>query len=324
MRHHVAFSPVRKATTSSFGRILTVSLVSLTISGCARKASSPCGFGTLSEYVAYNDSARQIFPQEYIDQLKQTVFQHGELDHLPDSAIIVHYADTEKFLSSAGYQSDEWTTLLTGTTDPNVLYVVHPEKGRSFIVNSRLAGRGRHRHANGGAWSFGVRKVVHIGTSCLLGNGIANSNLVVSLGSYKDGAAVLLSDYDGRHVGPIAKPDANLVRAIESALKHENIAFQESIGYTIPVFYFQPSGLMRALLDTKECANVLRPGYIEMEEAPFFQTCKRMHIESASIIIGSDRYVLSNNEPKHEWLGDTGEAIKLAFKSAIEAMEVTH
>jgi hypothetical protein len=130
-----------------------------------------------------------------------------------------------------------------------------------------------------------------------------------------------LSDYEGERLAPIAQPDPDLVRAIESALHHRHIPFQESIGYTIPVFYFQPSGLMQALLATNPRAKAPRPAYLEMEQAPFFQTCHRMHIASASIVVGSDRYVLSNSELKHEWLGDTAEAIKLASESALEALD---
>jgi uridine phosphorylase len=235
----------------------------------------------------------------------------------------VHVADVEHILSSAGYQASEWTTISTGTTDPNVLYVVRPKKGGSFIVNRGLPGAGGIATQTAELGALGVRKVVHIGTSCLLGRGMADSNLVVSLGSFKDGATVLLSDYVGRRVAPIAKPDPNLVGAIESVLMRHHIAFQESLGYTIPVFYFQPSGLMNALLATNQCANLARPAYLEMEQASFFQTCHRMHMQSASIVVGSDRYVLTNRELKHEWLGDTDAAVTRAFKTALEAMDAT-
>jgi purine-nucleoside phosphorylase len=308
-------------STVSLLKIAIVQLLCLATAGCVCRQPQAGKFGNLQEYSQYNDTARQIFPDDYITSLKQGRFQHGELDHLPDCAIILHFADMESFLLSAGYQTNQWTEIATGTTDPNVLYVVHPKAGRPFLVNRGLPGAGGIATQTAELGALGVRKVVHIGTAGLLGKTILDADLVVSIGSYKDGAGVLLSDYHDGQIDPVAKPDPDLVWQIEAVLKHHNLVFTESTGYTVPIFYFQPSGLIEALLTPQRSAGVVSPGYIEMEEAPFFQTCKRMHLQAASIVVGSDRYAMADGELKHVWLGDTDEAVKTAFKSAVEALQ---
>jgi uridine phosphorylase len=304
-------------------KILILPLLSLMVAGCECQHPQAHEFGNLREYSQYNDTARQIFPDDYIASLKKGRFQHGELDHLPDCAIILHFADMEAFLVSAGFDTNQWTEIATGTTDPNVLYVVHPQTGRPFIVNRGLPGAGGIATQTAELGALGIRKVVHIGTAGLLGNAIPDNNLIVSRGSYKDGAGVLLSDYCDGRIDPVAKPDPDLVVRIKAALKHQKRPYAESTGYTVPVFYFQPCGLIQALFAGKGWAGKEPPGFIEMEQAPFFQTCQVMHMQAASIVVGSDRYAVANGELTHEWLGDTDAAIKAAFTTAVAALQST-
>jgi Phosphorylase superfamily len=93
----------------------------------------------LGEYSAYTRSERVILPRDYVDYLKREKFTHGELDHLPPGAIILHHDDVEGYLKALGYS--KWEKLQTGETDPNVMYVVR-ENGKEFIVNRGLPGAG--------------------------------------------------------------------------------------------------------------------------------------------------------------------------------------
>src|SRR5262245_24612999 len=70
----------------------------------------------LSEYAAFNDSPRAILPDDYVEYLKKEKFTHGELDHLPKGAIILHHDDVEGYLKQLGYGEGSWTKLQTGAT----------------------------------------------------------------------------------------------------------------------------------------------------------------------------------------------------------------
>jgi len=293
----------------------------LTLLGCSPGRELNCKSPILAEYSTFNDSPRDIVPQDYIAYLKSNTFTHGELDNLPRCAVILHYADMDKFLGLLGYQPTEWTEIATGTTDPNLLYVVRPKSGNSFIVNRGLPGAGGIATQAAELGALGVKSIVHVGTCGFLGESLHAESLVISAGSYKDGAAVLLSDYVDGRVLRIAMPDGLLVQRLRTTLGREGLPFQDAVGYTIPIFYFQPSSLIRHLIKGRLESNKLRPAYVEMEEAPFFETCHRMNIRGASIVVGSDRYTLANGELKHDWLGDTDETMRRAVTASVKALQ---
>jgi purine-nucleoside phosphorylase len=272
----------------------------------------------LGEYSQFNDTSRQIFPGEAIAYLKQTKFTNGELDHLPTLAIILHEANTGQFLKNAGYSTNEWTMLETGTTDPLELFVINATNGSRFIVERGLPGAGGISTQAAELSAMGVKSIVHIGTAAFLGGAIADSNIVISAGAYKDGGAVLLSDFENGKITPIARPQGPLTSKIESVLKGEGVRYQSALSYTIPVFYFQPTGLMEFLLHR---SKRFQPGYLEMEEAPFFQTCQDMHVAAASLVVGSDRYQMSNGKLQHLWLGDTDPVLQAAFKAVVKSIQ---
>ena len=236
-------------------------------------------------------------------------------------AIILHNAKTEGLLESLGYSTNEWTALETGSTDPNVLYVVRPKGGSGFIVNRGLPGAGGVAMQTAELGALGVRRIIHIGTCGLLGPSLNEKSLIVSTGAYKDGGAVLLSDYHDGRVERLSYPEQDLVRRVSEVLKSDGIAAQQALGYTVPVFYFQPAGLIRSLLEGNCYSGNARPFYTEMEQAAFFETAKRMKLQAASIVVGSDRYTVVGGELRHEWLGDTDTLVKQATKAAIEALQ---
>jgi hypothetical protein len=57
-----------------------------------------------------------------------------------------------------------------------------------------------------------------------------------------------------------------------------------------------------------------------MEQAPFFETCHRMGIEAASIVLGSDRYTFTHNQLKHDYLGNTDKSMQAAFQASVESL----
>src|SRR5215212_7809078 len=160
----------------------------------------------LREYSAYNASERVILPSDYVAYLKREKFTHGELDHLPASAIILHHDDVEGYLKALGYS--KWERLQTGETDPNVMYIVRGEPGKKeFVVNRGLPGAGGITTQAAELAAMGVKEIIHIGTAGLVGTELPDRAIVVSTGCVRDGAAVMLSD-DPRE--SVSYPDVEL------------------------------------------------------------------------------------------------------------------
>jgi purine-nucleoside phosphorylase len=267
----------------------------------------------LGEYSAYTRSERVILPRDYVDYLKREKFTHGELDHLPPGAIILHHDDVEGYLKALGYS--KWEKLQTGETDPNVMYVVR-ENGKEFIVNRGLPGAGGITTQAAELAALGVKRIIHIGTAGFVGTDFPDRAIVVSFGSYKDGAAMMLSDDPKARV---AIPNAALTDRIRASANGTTIS--TGIGFTSPIFYYQPSNLIRDLIDGSRFAKRKFPMFVEMEEAPLFEAAHRARIQAASIVIGSDRYTLDRDgELKHDYFGSTREQEVTALRVAIEAL----
>jgi len=256
----------------------------------------------LAEYTLYNDTPRYNSAQDYITFLKtQPRFAHGELDHLPSAAIILH-GDPKPVLTNLGYTENEWgQPIELGTTDPETLYAVHPKTGAPFIVARGLPGAGGIATETAELAALGVKQLIHIGTSAALGPDLDATRVVISQGAYKDGAAVMLSTSDSH--SRIAYPDAGLNASCINALHTQNTPFSLAAGYTIPIYYSQPSGLIRALL-TSPSFSQRRPQYIEMEEASFFEESQADGLKAASLTIPADRYSFANGTLVHTFLND--------------------
>jgi purine-nucleoside phosphorylase len=265
----------------------------------------------LRDYYIHNDTKRTILPQEYITYLKSSVFTHGELDSLPKSAVILHDCKAEEHLRRLGFSETDWKGLQTGTTDPNLMYIVRRSHGPDFILNRGLPGAGGIATQAAELYALGVNHIVHIGTCGLIGTRLEEGRIILSDGAYKDAAAIMLSEIlPGRDISSldlVAHPSEELTSGLEIRLGNAG-TFSRSVGFTIPIYYFQPEGLIAAVNDPQFYSP--SPGYVEMEQASLFQTAALMHKHAASMVVGADRYVVKDEEVNHEFYDVDCDAAK--------------
>ena len=292
---------------------------SILIAGCSVANRSPV---PLAEYAEFAGSERNNLPESYIDFLRKTRFTHGELDHLPPFAVIL-YGNPEKYLARLGVTADQYSRIELGTTDPNALYVVRPPGHAPFLLNWGLPGGGGVATQAAELIALGSTHIVHIGTSGLIGPEGDDRHVVIASAAYKDGAAVMLSD--GPPIERLARADAVLNALFARLLERDDVPSLTMTGYTIPIYYFQPSGLIDALLRGPEFADS-RPQYIEMEEASFFETARRMHVAAASLTAGADRYTIENGVLKHDFLDDGNVTATLtsALRATMDVFDELH
>jgi uridine phosphorylase len=279
----------------------------------------------LDAYTRFNDTPREIDPRSYIAFLKTTRFRGGELDRLPSCAIVLHDARPLRYLLALGIDTTRVERLVLGSSDPSVLFVVRrhapngPSAGSfsgSFIITPGLPGAGGIAIQTAELGALGTRVIVHVGTSGFLGDVIPDSVAVVSRGSYKDGGAVLLSASSESARAPISRPDSSLSATLHAALTAGGVATMEQTGFTVPIMYFQPSGLIRWLLEGPELAAE-RPAYVEMEQGAFFESARHMKLRAASIVVGSDRYRVKNDTLSHSFVDVASEPAKQRVISAV-------
>ena len=275
-------------------------------------------FKVLDAYTRYASSPAVNNPSDYIGWLKQQPqFQGGKLDNLPTRAIVLHYVDVRKMLNGLGYGDAEIEEISIGHTDSNVLFIVRPKSGRGFIVNRGMPGAGGISTQIAELGALGVTYAIHIGTAGLLGSQLPYASLIVSSGSYKDGAAFLLSSSAEEAAEQIAYPDAGLSDAIEQQLTRAGVTHARGLGFTSPVYYFQKVGLLKALLGFRFDPDKA-PDFVEMEQASLFVTSRLSNVKSASIVAGSDRAVPTGDIVKQEFFdGDMDRFLALALRHAI-------
>jgi purine-nucleoside phosphorylase len=109
-------------------------------------------------------------------------------------------------------------------------------------------------------------------------------------GSYKDGASFLLASNARDTAEQIVFADPELTEAIDRQMTSAHVGHHRALGFTSPVYYFQKVGLLRSLLAFPLDAEKA-PGFVEMEEAPFFVTARPAGMKAASMVVGSDRAV---------------------------------
>jgi uridine phosphorylase len=147
-----------------------------------------------------------------------------------------------------GFYEDDCTELRTGTTDPSLLYVVRKQSfGCDFLLNRGMPGAGGISTQAAELCALGVKYIVHIGTYGLVSSHLVEGRPIVSVGAYKDAAAMMLSHSLDGQLERIARPSAALTKTITDVLGARGLAPQEGVGYTVPIFYLQPSRLLVAL-----------------------------------------------------------------------------
>ena len=273
----------------------------------------------LDEYYQYNDSARENTPDSYIGWLKKSRFKNGELDHLPRFAIILEVSDVVPALS--GIEDKEVKTIELGSASPNLLFVITRKTGASFIVNRGLPGAGGVQTQVAELGALGIQYVVHIGSCGLLNKSLDEKTIIAASGAYKDGAAVMLSDAERGKITPLSLPDAELRTTLVAQMKADGVSFTEGIGYTIPIYYYQPSGLIRSLITGTNHAKTERPLYLEMEQAALFETARISKIKAASLVVTSDRYDIADGKLIHDFTGDTKPAIGKAILESVRVFD---
>jgi purine-nucleoside phosphorylase len=278
-------------------------------------------FKVLDAYSAYAESPAVNSPADYIAWLKkQPQFKDGRLDHLPDRAIILYHVDVRGMLNGLGYGDREIDEIQTGHTDPNTLFIVRPKSGPAFIVNRGLPGAGGVSTQAAELGALGIRYAVHIGTAGLLGGRLPYGSLIVADGSYKDGAAFLLASSAAETAQQIAPADPMLTSLLDRQLAAARVPHVQALGFTSPVYYFQKVGLLKALLRFPFDPGKA-PGFVEMEEAPFFVTARLGNMKAASIVVGSDRAVPTADALRQDFFdGDTDALLALALRHAIAVL----
>jgi purine-nucleoside phosphorylase len=248
----------------------------------------------------FKNSGRLNDPDEYIRYLKtQGRFKRLSIDTVPPYAILLHDSRTEDALVSLGYSPSDYVDVQTGSTDPNVVFFIAGRNGApDFLVNRGLPGGGGAATQAAELFALGVRSLVHIGTCGLVGDQVGQGQIVAPFGAYKDAAAALLTSGDD---DMLVYSDDRLRSELASALGDHAVSGPKAIGYTIPIFYWQPLALIRGLLDGSLYPKLPPVSYFEMEQASVFATAHVMGESAASLVVGSDRYWIKDGEVTHRF-----------------------
>jgi len=266
-------------------------------------------------YNHFKGDTSLIQPKEYADYLK-TKF-HGQLDSVPMLAIIFYDRNIPEYLDSLGYKPADIKVVAIGETDPEVLYIVKPV-GRhipTFTITGGMPGAGGVCTQAAELGALGATAIIHIGTCGFLDTTIKADEVVLSKGSYNDGAAALLANVNhSAKATALSYPDSVFTSQILSKLTQRHLAVKQLYGVTLPIFYYQPSGLINKILQDD---SPTKPSYIEMEGAPFFQTARLGKFRSASIVMGTDYYYLHGQTVKHYFVDFNSKKLKLQVLRAL-------
>lgn len=291
--------------------LLAVGLLALGI--CSAQAQR-AEINVLEKYADHPGEERLNTPADEIAWLRKNQLTHGELKDFPGAAIVLHRVDVESYLKALGFDGF-YTSFSYGFTDPSRIYLVRKPGLEPFAVVRGLPGAGGITTQVAELHAMGATTVIHVGTCGLLSPEVPYGQLIVSDGSYQDGAAFLL-ERDTRE--QISRPDAGLTGNVLAAVSQGNTPHVRAIGFTMPIYYFQPASLLRDLLAIQGAG---KPKYVEMEEAPFFALARLLKMRAASIVVGSDR--LENHDGKLVqgfWDGDLDQLELKAFERAVWAV----
>jgi uridine phosphorylase len=268
----------------------------------------------LEEYADHPGTERLNTPSDEIQWLKRNQLTHGELDDFPEVAIILHRVDVERYLKELGF-GGYYRSFSYGFTDSVLVFVVRKPGMTPFAVVRGLPGAGGITTEAAELHAMGINTIMHVGTAGLLSPGVPYGQLVVSDGSYNDGAAFLL---DSGAKEQISRPDQSLTEKIVETVNKDNVKHIRAIGFTMPIYSFQPGSMLRTLLDV---TGPDKPMFIEMEEASLFALARLAGFRAASIVVASDR--LESHDGKllqMFWDGDLDQLERLAFQEAMHAI----
>jgi uridine phosphorylase len=286
--------------------------LSLVLVGSAK--AQDASFNVLNAYAHHATEERVNSPDDESDWLKKNRFTEGELDHFPEAAIVLHRVDVEKYLKALGFDGF-YKSLSYGFTDPSLIYVVRKPGTVPFAVARGLPGAGGITTQVAELHAMGATSIIHVGTCGLLSPDVPYGQLIISDGSYRDGAAFLL---DKDVSAQISRPDTALTAQIAKAAADQKLPLARAIGFTMPIYYFQPGSVLRDLL---AISGPDKPQFVEMEEAPFFSIAHLMGIRAASIVVGSDRLESRDGKLAQQlWSGDLDALELAAFTTAVHAL----
>lgn len=266
-------------------------------------------------YDQYRNDSTLISPKEYADYLR-TKFPK-QLDSLPKLGIIFYEQHIPEYLDSLGFKPNEIKVFALGEMTPEILYVVRPANPaqQPFVITGGLPGAGGVSTQAAELGGLGVQSIIHLGSCGFLDTTIKASDVLLSKGSYNDGAAALLANIDNSDVQEaLSYPDSAFRHSIEEKLSAGHLTIKGLYGVTLPIFYYQPQKLVRDVLESK---TAIKPSYIEMEGAPFFQTGRLGKFQSASIVMGTDYYYLKNGRVKHYFVDFNSKQLKIKILRAL-------
>jgi purine-nucleoside phosphorylase len=253
-------------------------------------------------------------PSDEIRWLKRNQLTHGELDDFPEVAIVLHRVDIERYLKELGFDG-YYKSFSYGFTDAVLVFVVRKPGVTPFAVARGLPGAGGITTEAAELHAMGINTIIHVGTAGLLSPGIPYGQLIVSDGSYKDGAAFLLENEPKEQ---ISRPDQSLTEKIVETVNKDNVRHIRAIGFTMPIYYFQPGSMLRTLLGV---TGPDKPMFIEMEEASLFALARLAGFRAASIVVASDRLESHDGRLSQEfWEGDLDQLERLAFQEAVNTI----
>jgi uridine phosphorylase len=279
-----------------------------------RAWAQDASFNVLDAYAHHGTEERVNSPDDESDWLKKHRFTNGELDDFPEAAIVLHRVDVEKYLKALGFDGF-YKSVSYGFTDPGLIYLVRKPGTVPFAVARGLPGAGGITTQVAELRAMGAKSIIHVGTCGLLSPDVPYGQVIVSDGSYRDGAAFLL---DKDATAQISRPDAALTAQITKSAAERKLPLAHAIGFTMPIYYFQPGSILRDLL---AISGPEKPGFVEMEEAPFFAIAGLMGIRAASIVVASDRLEARDGKlAQRFWSGDLDALELAAFDAAVHAL----
>lgn len=298
-------------------RALSCCLAGLLCLVAAQARAGDSAFNVLDAYGRAAGQERLNTPEDEVAWLRENQLTHGELDDFPQAAIVLHRVNVEAYLAALGF-AGFYTSFAYGFTDPGLVYLVRKPGTTPFAVARGLPGAGGITTQAAELQAMGARSIIHVGTCGLLSAELPWGQLIVSTGSYRDGAAFLLEAGDG---GPIARPDADLSDRIERTIARDRLSHARALGVTLPIYYFQPASLLRDLL---AIGGPDKPSFVEMEQAPLFSLARLMKVRAASIVVASDRLENRDGRLKQGFLNGDLDALELsAFREAVRALAGT-